>query len=85
MVRERIFGSPPPIPMEDFNPTAIAKVSTACEGMVRWILAMEVYERVAKVVAPKKLKLKGAEEELAEQMGKLRVKQAELKEVVDKE
>lgn len=72
------------IPLEDFNPGAVSKVSSACEGMVRWILAMEVYERVAKVVAPKKAKLKEAETELAEQMGKLRVKQAELKEVVDK-
>ena len=52
--------------------------------MVKWVLAMEVYERVNKVVVPKKVKLKEAEAELAEQMGKLRLKQAELQEVVDK-
>ena len=40
--------------------------------MVKWVLAMEVYERVNKVVVPKKVKLKEAEAELAEQMGKLR-------------
>jgi len=51
---------------------------------VKWVLAMEVYERVNKVVVPKKVKLKEAEAELAEQMGKLRLKQAELQEVVDK-
>lgn len=42
---------------------------------------MEVYERVAKVVAPKKIKLKGAETELAIQMEKLNKKRAELQEV----
>jgi len=42
---------------------------------------MEVYERVAKVVAPKKIKLAGAEAELAVQMKKLNAKRAELKEV----
>ena len=57
---------------------------SACEGMVKWVLAMEVYEKVAKVVAPKKAKLAEAEKELAEQMTKLRAKQAELKLVVDK-
>ena len=72
------------ITIEDFNPTKMASVSTACEGMVRWILAMEVYERVAKVVAPKKEKLKEAQSDLAQLMGTLRIKQAELKEVVDK-
>ena len=42
---------------------------------------MEVYERVAKVVAPKKIKLAEAEAELAVQMKKLNAKRAELKEV----
>ncbi len=72
------------IPMEEFNPDTVAKVSTACEGMVKWIIAMEVYERVAKVVAPKKIALKEAESALKIQMDTLKIKQAELKEVVDK-
>merc|ERR1712025_1397207 len=72
------------VPIESFNPKAVSKVSSACEGMVKWVLAMEVYERVNKVVVPKKIKLKEAEGELAEQMEKLKLKQAELKEVVDK-
>ena len=42
---------------------------------------MEVYERVAKVVAPKKIKLAEAEAELAVQMKMLNEKRAELKEV----
>ena len=46
------------IPNEDFTPERVAKASTACEGLCKWICAMEVYDRVAKVVAPKKEALK---------------------------
>ena len=42
---------------------------------------MDVYDRVAKVVAPKKLKLAEAEGELAQQMEKLNVKRSQLQEV----
>ncbi|XP_031567893.1 dynein heavy chain 3, axonemal-like [Actinia tenebrosa] len=68
----------------DFNPDVIRSVSSACEGLCKWILAMEVYDRVAKVVGPKKEKLAAAEAELAIQMEKLNLKRAQLKEVMDK-
>ena len=42
------------------------------------MLALEVYDRVAKVVAPKKEKLKEAEQELSVMMGHLNTKRAEL-------
>ena len=45
---------------------------------------MEIYDRVAKVVAPKKLRLKTAETELGKMMDTLNQKRAELKEVEDK-
>ncbi|XP_003391067.2 PREDICTED: dynein heavy chain 3, axonemal-like [Amphimedon queenslandica] len=45
---------------------------------------MEVYDRVAKVVAPKKESLAIAEQELSVQMEKLNTKRAELKAVLDK-
>ena len=64
-----------------FKPDVIRNVSTACEGLCKWVLAMEVYERVAKVVAPKKIKLAEAEGELEIQMTKLNAKRAELKAV----
>lgn len=48
----------------DFNPEIIAKASKAAEGMCRWIFAMITYDRVAKVVAPKKAALAEAEEKL---------------------
>lgn len=68
----------------DFNPEVVKSASTACEGLCKWTRAMEVYDRVAKVVAPKKIKLAEAEGELAVQMKKLNEKRAELKEVLDK-
>lgn len=33
----------------DFDPTIVAKASSAAEGLCKWIKAMEVYDRVAKV------------------------------------
>ncbi|XP_076020504.1 dynein axonemal heavy chain 3-like [Genypterus blacodes] len=77
-IREKFIDNP------DFQPSIIKNVSSACEGLCSWVRAMEVYERVAKVVAPKKEKLKEAEGELAVQMEMLAVKRAELKDVVDK-
>lgn len=67
-----------------FQPEVIKKVSTACEGLCKWVRAMEVYDRVIKVVAPKKAMLAGAEAELAAQMETLNAKRALLQEVTDK-
>ncbi|KAJ8257940.1 hypothetical protein GJAV_G00191390 [Gymnothorax javanicus] len=68
----------------DFDPTKVAKASSAAEGLCNWITAMEVYDRVAKVVAPKKENLREAEESLSATMTLLNEKQAELKEVEDR-
>ena len=68
----------------EFNPEVIKAASTACEGLCQWVRAMDVYDRVAKVVAPKKIKLAEAEGELAVQMKKLNEKRAELQEVLGK-
>ncbi|TDH07133.1 hypothetical protein EPR50_G00120640 [Perca flavescens] len=68
----------------DFVPEKIRTASTAAEGMCKWVCAMDKYEKVAKVVAPKKEKLAQAEGELKVAMGSLQKKQAALKEVQDK-
>lgn len=68
----------------DFVPEKIKSVSTACEGLCSWIRAMDVYDRVIKIVAPKRIALAGAEAELAAQMEKLNAKKAELQEILDK-
>uniref|UniRef100_A0A803XM02 Dynein axonemal heavy chain 3 n=1 Tax=Meleagris gallopavo TaxID=9103 RepID=A0A803XM02_MELGA len=77
-IRERFIDHP------DFQPAVIKNVSSACEGLCKWVRAMEVYDRVAKVVAPKRERLRTAEELLDVQMQKLKTKQAELKKVVDR-
>ncbi|XP_019944293.2 dynein axonemal heavy chain 12 [Paralichthys olivaceus] len=68
----------------DFDPSIVAKASSAAEGLCKWIKAMEVYDRVAKVVAPKKANLAEAQESLAATMTLLDQKRAELKEVEDR-
>ncbi|XP_023571552.1 dynein heavy chain 12, axonemal isoform X1 [Octodon degus] len=65
----------------EFDPRKVAKASSAAEGLCKWIMAMEVYDRVAKVVAPKKARLAEAQKSLAETMELLNEKRAELAEV----
>uniref|UniRef100_A0A674GHA2 Dynein axonemal heavy chain 3 n=1 Tax=Taeniopygia guttata TaxID=59729 RepID=A0A674GHA2_TAEGU len=77
-IREKFMNHP------DFQPEVVKNVSSACEGLCKWVRAMEVYDRVQKVVAPKRERLQEAEAILDVQMQKLQVKQAELKEVVDR-
>ncbi|KAK6993742.1 dynein heavy chain 3 axonemal, partial [Biomphalaria glabrata] len=69
---------------KDFDPSIIKNVSSACEGLCKWVKAIDVYDSVVKVVAPKRESLIAAEAVLNEQMEKLKVKQAELKGVTDK-
>ncbi|KAF5300254.1 hypothetical protein FQR65_LT09209 [Abscondita terminalis] len=46
---------------KDFVPRVVAKASSAAEGLCKWIIAMDMYDKVAKEVAPKKAKLEEAE------------------------
>ncbi|XP_048664162.1 dynein axonemal heavy chain 7 isoform X2 [Marmota marmota marmota] len=72
------------IPNPDFVPEKIRNASTAAEGLCKWVIAMDSYDKVAKIVAPKKIKLASAEGELKIAMDGLRKKQAALQEVQDK-
>lgn len=65
----------------EFDSTKVRSASSAAEGLCKWVCAMEIYDRVAKVVAPKKAKLAEAEESLAKTMGILESKRRELAEV----
>ena len=67
-----------------FTPEVVKKASVAAEGLCKWVRAIESYDRVAKIVAPKKASLAEAESKLVGVMADLAVKQAQLKEVVDK-
>ncbi|XP_041110137.1 dynein heavy chain 3, axonemal-like isoform X2 [Polyodon spathula] len=62
----------------EFQPSVIKNVSSACEGLCSWVRAIEVYDKVAKIVAPKRQRLEAAEAELGVQMEKLGVTRAEL-------
>ncbi|XP_061547478.1 dynein axonemal heavy chain 7 isoform X6 [Phycodurus eques] len=77
VIRERYISNP------DFVPEKIRTASTAAEGLCKWVCAMDKYDGVAKVVAPKKEKLAQAESELEVAMTALQKKQAALKEVQD--
>lgn len=68
----------------EFDPAKISRASSAAEGLCKWILAMESYDRVAKIVAPKKIKLAQAESDLKENMDKLNLTQKQLQLVEDK-
>jgi dynein heavy chain len=68
---------------DDFQPPVVLKASVAAGGLCKWVHAMVVYDRVAKVVAPKREALKAAEAEFAEAQTALAAKEAELKEVQD--
>eukprot|EP00931_Biecheleriopsis_adriatica_P056393 TRINITY_DN33417_c0_g1_i2.p1 TRINITY_DN33417_c0_g1~~TRINITY_DN33417_c0_g1_i2.p1 ORF type:complete len:3028 (-),score=718.43 TRINITY_DN33417_c0_g1_i2:3957-13040(-) len=67
----------------DFEPDVIKKASVAACGVCKWARAMIVYDRVAKVVGPKKEQLAEAEAELAAAEASLAEKKAELKAVQD--
>ena len=65
----------------DFEPELIGKASKAAKGLCQWVRAMEVYDRVAKVVAPKRAALAAAEAEFAEVSELVRQKKESLAEV----
>ena len=77
-IRQKYITNP------DFDPEKIKNVSSACEGLCKWVRAIEVYDQVAKVVAPKRASLAKAEGEFGGLMASLKQKQGELKEVTDK-
>ena len=66
-----------------FTPENAKKASNAAAGLCKWCLAMSTYDRVAKVVAPKREALKEAEAQLSVTMAGLKAKQDALKVVED--
>ena len=70
------------IPNPEFNPNVVRQVSSACEGLCRWVRAMEVYDRVIKIVSPKRIKLREAQIELGLQMKRLSQKHQQLQQVL---
>lgn len=69
---------------KDFKPQVVAKASSAAEGLCKWIIAMEKYDTVNKIVAPKKAKLAAAEKEFEQTMFILREKRNLVKQLEEK-
>ncbi|KAG1679671.1 hypothetical protein FOA52_006190 [Chlamydomonas sp. UWO 241] len=67
-----------------YTAEAVANQSKAAMSLCMWTRAMHVYNRVAKVVGPKREKLREAEASLAAANAKLAEKQAMLKAVIDR-
>ncbi|XP_053995911.1 dynein axonemal heavy chain 7-like isoform X3 [Hylaeus anthracinus] len=68
----------------DFDPEKIKKVSTACEGLCRWVYAMSEYDKVSKVVAPKRRALAEAQKVYDTAMENLEAKREQLGQVQEK-
>lgn len=65
---------------ESFDPEKIKVASTAAEGLSKWVIAIAKYDKVAKVVAPKKLALAEAEAIFQNAMTALEAKRQLLRE-----
>lgn len=65
----------------DFDPDKMKKVSMACEGLCRWVIAMSEYDEIAKIVAPKKRALAEAEQTYQAAIDKLELKREQLRQV----
>ena len=53
----------------EYAPEKIGAVSGAAKGLCQWVHAMFIYGNIAKEVAPKRAKLKAAQEALEEEAG----------------
>lgn len=62
----------------EFRPELIRNVSSACEGICTWVIAISVYDETFKFVAPKQAEFEAARTKLDGEMAVLRAKEAEL-------
>lgn len=69
------------LPNKDFQPHTVAKASSAAEGLCKWVIAMDLYDKVAKEVAPKKAKLVIAEAKYANTLSILNEKRRKFSEL----
>lgn len=69
------------LPDPNFKPPIVAKASSAAEGLCKWIIALDMYDKVIKVVAPKKEKLEIANAEYEATMAILEGKRNEVRQL----
>jgi len=61
-----------------FNPKRVEKASGAAKGLCEWILALDEYEKVLRLVKPKQIKYNAALKEVERLSANLKVTQDEL-------
>ena len=66
------------------TPSKRLKTAAAAAGLCKWVFAMDSYDRVAKIVAPKQLALAEAEAEYQKIMDALKEKQDNLADIMGK-
>ena len=71
----------PYLDLKEFDPEVVKKASKAAYGLCSWVRAMEAYDRVAKVVEPKRKRLDAAQAEVVVLLSSLKEKQAQLAKV----
>ncbi|KAL2098859.1 hypothetical protein ACEWY4_005339 [Coilia grayii] len=62
----------------EFTPENVGRVSTACRSMCQWVLALDNYHDVLKIIEPKQKKVRVAEEALAKAKWNLKEKEKNL-------
>ncbi|XP_025190774.1 dynein heavy chain 7, axonemal [Melanaphis sacchari] len=72
------------LPDPNFKPLIVAKASSAAEGLCKWIIALDMYDKVIKVVAPKKEKLEIANAEYEATMAILEEKRNEVRQLQER-
>lgn len=72
------------LPDPNFKPPIVAKASSAAEGLCKWIIALDMYDKVIKVVAPKKEKLEIANAEYEATMAILDEKRNEVRQLQER-
>jgi dynein heavy chain len=70
--------------MENFKPAYVRNISQAAGALCEWVLSIEDYSKVLKVVAPKRARKEMAEEQLRKKIAFLEELEAEFKILADR-
>lgn len=74
----------PYVAREDFSEAVVTKASVAAGGLCKWVHAIVIYDKTARIIAPKRAALATATAELEAAQSALASKQTELKTLQDK-
>ncbi|CAB3397054.1 unnamed protein product [Caenorhabditis bovis] len=78
LIREKYLSK------EEFDPEKVKQCSLAAEGLCRWVLAVDMYNQISKIVEPKRERLRKAETLVKQHLKQLEVKRKALLKVTDK-